>query len=823
MLKKVIVLTLLITLITGAGLASFGVYKADAGGFSFLGKIGGIGKIFKGGWFGKVKETGNTVSEKVKKIYPYAKWGSIGLLGADIFFNDANFLGSSLGYVFERVAGFLSFIIPPPQELIYNYKTTYDAEGNQIAEFKGKDQYAFYIFPESIWEKMKVAYYFMMAIFWSALVIIIIYQANHLMFPRGVQDRITATSVLVTAVLTGLAVFFIPYLIGIYTDISMFFTALFANMVDPELARMGILGYANELQDGLTQAIVKLIALSQMGMIFFIYFMRAVAILSLFSLFPIIAALQNFPSKRHLFSMWNREMLANIFIQPVHAFMYSFGFLFLTNASDNEKIGYSIIILLAVIPAGAIVREVFGSYSMAQEGAGWLKSMFLGGLGITGMLATGKLAKHTFQGARDVYSNNLAYSQTGAQSGFGTTLRRGLNFSAGAVGALAGIGLGGMSGAKGGLMTGKGLANFATKKIDGVVSSPAVQEKVHTTLSRLPFLNQDYHRERAKVFKDFQSLPEQFVQGQKDEEQSVAKLRSLDGRLNPVFKAKQEYSQAKSRLDAAENTTEAFDRVKAQDILQKHGETYKRVRPTLLNAHSMYGDAKAKYAKSLKNYNALPQHAPEKQMAKKQLVGAYKEMQAQKQNLNQVYQDKGLQAMTKDGYRYHTPIGRYLDSDFEVKQAKFHLQEAESRYGTYEQLEQSYNDAVSDFHQIAVKQADLSQRKTEVEQIVGRKIEIPSVNRQSVPIKNYRLEPVFLPSESHSPVNQQQTQKGNRKSLVKEHSIEKSNQKIDPAWFSDPVTDKQSYTLKTMGIPSNTVKNKGEAHLYISGQKKWQG
>ncbi|WP_035298616.1 hypothetical protein [Brevibacillus thermoruber] len=108
----------------------------------------------------------------------------------------------------------------------------------------------------------------MMGIFWAGAVIIVGYQANYLMFPSGVQDRITARSIISTMVLSALAILFIPFLVGIYSDIAMLFVALFANLVDPEIVVQGLLNYT--IDDKLTEAMLKLIALAQHGMIFFL-------------------------------------------------------------------------------------------------------------------------------------------------------------------------------------------------------------------------------------------------------------------------------------------------------------------------------------------------------------------------------------------------------------------------------------------------------------------------------------------------------------------------------------------------------------------------
>ncbi len=835
LLRKIVTLTIALTLFTGVGVATFGAYHADAGGKSDV--LSFVGKIFKPGWFGKAKQAGQKVGEGAKKVYNAAKWGAVGLAAADIAFNDANFLGSSLGFVFERMSAWFELIIPPPQELIYNFKTTVDSEGNETTVFKDKDQYYYYIFSDTVWESMKNVYYSMMAVFWSAVVIICAYQANHLLFPRGVQDKITATNIISTCAVTALAVWIMPFLVGIYTDLSMLFTALFANMADPELIKQGLINF--EIEDKFTEAILKLIALAQMGMIAFIYFMRSVAILGLFCLFPILAALHNFPSKRHLLGMWNREMLANICIQPVHAFLYSFAFLLMQDGTDMEKIIYSSILLLAVIPAGSFVRDVFGTYGLAQSGAGWLKSAALqglNGLGIASMIATGKLAKGAFQGAREAYE---ASPFTSAGGGFGQTVRNGLRFSAGAMGAIGGLAIGGARGAGIGAGLGAVAGSTVVNKVGEKLQSPSFKKAIHSAAARLPFLDQNYHSDKAQAYKDLLEMPEKMQQLQMQKDMTAGELQNIDSRMNPVFAAKREHLAAQQHLKAASAAISPADRVRGQGLLQQHGEAYHRVRPQLLHAHQEYNQAKANYEQAQANYQAIPSNSPDKPVAREQFSQAYQRLQEAKSNLNGVYQDKGLQALTRDGYRFSNPTAQYMDAAYKSQRSNERLQAAQEQFGTYEELEQSYTRAVDQFHRVNVSQAELGQHQLHVEQLTGKRVvQQRSVHPSMPQLKSYRLEPAFMPATGTEGLGVQNITRSNSTAGGPSNVRQRMNintiatgtpsptkiiqdvvQNVEPAWFSEPVTEKQFYTLEKMGVPQNIVKNKGEAHLYISGQK----
>ncbi len=96
----------------------------------------------------------------------------------------------------------------------------------------------------------------------------------------------------------------------------------------------------------------------------------------------------------------------------------------------------------------SVRRFCTGSFSgggFAHEGAGWLRKMAyltLSGLGIAGVMNTGKLAMQSFQGIRDAYQQSgLAQPGESFTQSIGHFLRRGFQFSAGAFGGLAGMAL----------------------------------------------------------------------------------------------------------------------------------------------------------------------------------------------------------------------------------------------------------------------------------------------------------------------------------------------------------------------------------------------
>lgn len=824
MLRRVLILTLALVMFTGVGLTTFGVYQADAGQGGVVSSW--IGKVFKDGWFGKVKDQATKVGEKAKKVYEKAKWGAIitgvGISAYDIAFNDANFLGSSVGFVVQKVAAWLELLIPPPEQQIFNFEIVKGEDGAEEVRFKDKDRYAYYRFDESTWQTIKYIYYYMMGIFWAGAVIIVAYQANYLMFPSGVQDRITAKNIISTMVLSALAILFIPFLVGIYADISMLFVALFANLVDPELVVQGLLNYT--IDDKLTEAMLKLISLAQHGMIFLIYFMQKIVIMGLLVLFPIIAMLQNFPSKRHLFGVWNREMLTNIFTQPVHALLYCFAFNLMQDAPDVEKIAYSAVLLLAIIPSGAFVREIFQSGGIAQEGAGWMRKMAyltLSGLGIAGVMNAGKLAGQTFQGMREAYQQG-GFFQPGQSlpQSIGNTLRRGFQFSAGAFGGLAGMALAGAPGMMAGAKVGSKFSGYTASRLASAASSPEVREGLHRVASRLPFLNQDYHRQKATAYQKMMELPQTWKEARQQEEEAAFALRQVDSQISPVFAAKQDHSQANRNLDALYHQMEPEDRVKARNLLRQHEGAYHKSRPQLLYANRTVQNAKQTYERALADYQAIKPNTPEKNLARKQVEQAYKEYQQAKRAVKPIYQSPETQALTKAGYRPGSAVAQYLEAGYQVRQAEHRLQKAEGQAGAkYEELERIYQGAAENYQQSVLRRMDVEGQKIEAEKITGKVIPLPP-SGSFVPVKKYRIDPVFTPAPSQ-PSNLRPDSKF-RPTSGTTFGSGTNRQKavsVEPAWYSDPVTEKQAYTLEKIGIPADTVRNKGEAHLIISRYK----
>ncbi|WP_185974013.1 hypothetical protein [Brevibacillus sp. LEMMJ03] len=109
-----------------------------------------------------------------------------------------------------------------------------------------------------------------------------------------------------------------------------------------------------------------------------------------------------------------------------------------------------------------------------------------------------------------------------------------------------------------------------------------------------------------------------------------------------------------------------------------------------------------------------------------------------------------------------------------------------------------------------------------LEKVTGKVIPL-SPSGPSVPVRKYRIEPVFTPAPQQAAfraVSQGNRSPQSSSGTAFRPTFQQTFKPVEPAWFADPVTEKQAYTLEKLGVPANTVKNKGEAHLIISSFKK---
>jgi hypothetical protein len=435
---KVLILTLIISLLSGTIATTFGLEKAEAG---VLDKAGGF------------------LKNQLTKLFSWTKKNpgktTVAIAGLDLFLNDGKFLGATLEWVLGGVAGTVEKVLQPPQELIFNYYTVEHEDGTKEALFKDKDHFPLYIFSQEMWEVIKGFYYFFSSIFWSALVVVIIVYALRMASPTsGVLDVINAKDIIGISLLAAAALFFMPYMVDLLSDLSILLVGIASNIPDPQLIVDGLLAY--ETGHGLVDALFHLIALSQIGLLNLIYFLRDMTLFGLIVFFPIVLIINMFPSKRHLLPMWNKEMLANLFLQPLHAFLFSFAFLFLQEADDIKRYVLSSFLLIAIIPSGMILRAVFRAHMV---GSNWVTKAVLSGTGLAGMAQVVKMIKDSAGGFKDVYQDVKQDVQT--QGGLSNALRKGFNFTTSSLGAVTGLALAGIPGAK----IGSSVAGWAGNKV----------------------------------------------------------------------------------------------------------------------------------------------------------------------------------------------------------------------------------------------------------------------------------------------------------------------------------------------------------------------
>lgn len=460
--SKILILTLVISLLGGMiGTAISSLTWMKFGGATntaittIKSEAGPLGLI----WKGAKKLKG--IAKKHPKTTKAVIYG--GLIAGE-YMSGGNFiLGHMLEFIVGGLATTLEQVLKPPQELIYNYDAVDNGDGTFNIEFREADEYALYIFSPEMWATIRSFYYYFSGLLWTALVVIIIYYALRLALPTsGLQDTINAKDIIGTSILVGLSLFFMPYYVGILSDLSILLVALASNIPDPELIISGLLAY--ETGHKLLDAFFHLLALGQIGLLNLIYFLRNMTIFALIALFPVVLILYTFPSKRQLLGMWNREMLANIFLQPLHAFLYGFAFLFMQEADEVTRYVYSALLLLAVIPAGMLLRAAFGAHMV---GSSLVTKALIGGTGLAGLFTAGKIFRGGTSTAKDAIGKTKEAVEK--QGGLGRTLRNTFSRSAKLAGAALGYGVMGLPGAK----IGGSVGSWAGEIGDSAINSAA--------------------------------------------------------------------------------------------------------------------------------------------------------------------------------------------------------------------------------------------------------------------------------------------------------------------------------------------------------------
>lgn len=159
-------------------------------------------------------------------------------------------------------------------------------------------------------------------------------------------------------------------------------------------------------------AIIWYVLFFQLISLVFIYFKRIFIIAILIAIFPLIMmsyALDKMSDgKSQTFSLWFKELLANVFLQSVHAIIY----VTLIDVGleiykqDNENWIFLLASILMLLPAEALLKEIFGlEGSTIGRLGGMFEKMLAGGIAAT------KLAT-SFRGRKDatVTAKNKARS-----------------------------------------------------------------------------------------------------------------------------------------------------------------------------------------------------------------------------------------------------------------------------------------------------------------------------------------------------------------------------------------------------------------------------
>ncbi len=168
----------------------------------------------------------------------------------------------------------------------------------------------------------------------------------------------------------------------------------------------------------------------------FQYFVRRFMLAILIMMFPIVAFLQIFPGTRGTFRMWWSEFMANLFLQPAHAIVYTLFIGYVYNASLPFVPMVAMLMTLSTI--STFVRNLMG----CKPGSG-VSGMVGGMMGIGAIMGAARIGRQTFQGISNIgkssdFNTETGFTGTGSSISPGTTTG-GVDHGVAAAGA-AGVG-----------------------------------------------------------------------------------------------------------------------------------------------------------------------------------------------------------------------------------------------------------------------------------------------------------------------------------------------------------------------------------------------
>lgn len=145
----------------------------------------------------------------------------------------------------------------------------------------------------------------------------------------------------------------------------------------------------------LGNACIGLIAVTSIGVLNWQYIMRKIILAILIIVFPVVAIAGISPGKRSALVIWIREMVSNVFLQAVHAFVFAFFINYIYEADTTGKVFWtSIAFLLGINMVSGLVRRILGAESVGSGMVGGVGAA----LGVGAIFAMSRMATGATKG-----------------------------------------------------------------------------------------------------------------------------------------------------------------------------------------------------------------------------------------------------------------------------------------------------------------------------------------------------------------------------------------------------------------------------------------
>ena len=288
-------------------------------------------------------------------IYNYRLIGDA-QVSVDNVYDNGNLLSNTIATAIQELCNGVRGVLNlwSADELIYN------------AGIRGTAEYIYGIFP-AVWEPY---IWMMFGIFELIAVMLLLYSivmtaTRRALATANMMGRKHAWEQLKNLILVALLLTALPLIVQILLSFSssltgIFYSALDGNTIVETRKAAGSGG-------GLTGAVIQLLYFGMDVYFNFYYMLRGIAIAVMIAIAPLCIVAMTFDSwMSKIASVWAKELAVNVFLQPMHAFLFVF-------ACVLPKTGHgfdTIILMYAIIPFTTILRNtLFGGAGAALDKA----------------------------------------------------------------------------------------------------------------------------------------------------------------------------------------------------------------------------------------------------------------------------------------------------------------------------------------------------------------------------------------------------------------------------------------------------------------------